>query len=477
MPANSVSASRPSNPSGAPWRAVVIALVIAELAAGLETTLMFAALPTALKQAGHPAQVGLLVTGYLLVSAAAAAVCGRLGDIFGRRRVLLVTLALATGGSVLSAFSPDLTWIIVGRSIQGLAGAVLPLCYGLIRECVPAEKAPMSIGIVSGANAFSAAMGFVIGGIIVDVFRWQDIFSCSAILAAVGLIACAIMIPVSRPQPFEGKSDILGGLLFSPAVALAMWGIALMQHAKTGSAEPWLWIASGCVLFLIWALHELRQTNPLIDVRLLGNRRILAGNLGSVCASLGALQVLLVFPMLLQQPVWTGVGFGVTATLTGLLKLPSNVASILGASWGGALCGRIDSRRVMIGAAISTLLAWGWLWAEHDVLWLTVVLVCFSSAGFTTLFTSVINIVVSTAPADRVSEATAMTATFRTIAQSVGSQIVTMLFASELIRRGTGPGYPSPAAHDHVFAYMTIASFGALLAALWMPCGQSRALK
>jgi hypothetical protein len=375
---------------------------------------------------------------------------------------------------VISALSPDLHWIIAGRAVQGLSGAVLPLCYGLLREHLPTQRAPLGIGLVSAANSFSAAAGFIIGGVIVDRFRWQDIFTCSAVLAALGLLACIVVLPSSRRGERPTRSDLLGGLLFSPAIGLIVWGVSLLQHAGATAATPWMWIAAGLTLLGVWVMHEYRQEAPLIDVRLLANRRILAGNLASICASLGALQVLLVFPILLQQPTWTGVGFGLTATLTGLLKLPSNLASVVGASWGGALCARIDNRRIVIGAALSSFIAWAWLWAQHDVLWWTVVLVCFSSAGFTTLFTGVINIVVRTAPPDRISEAAAMTSTLRTIAQSVGSQIVTTLFAAELVRRSSGAGlaFPAPIAHQHVLAYMTLASVGALAAALWMP--QSR---
>ncbi|MDB5582434.1 MAG: hypothetical protein JWR80_7610 [Bradyrhizobium sp.] len=456
------------------WRRALAALVVAELAAGLETTLMFAALPTALKMVGRPVEVGWLITGYLLVSAAAAAVCGRLGDMFGRRRILLITLGLATAGSIVSAVSPNLHWIVAGRAVQGLSGAVLPLCYGLLREALPVRRIPFGIGLVSAANSFSAAAGFIIGGLIVDSMSWQYIFVCSALLATVGFLTCVMFIPVSPRRIVHGRPDILGGLLFAPAVAMVLWAVNQFQHLGATATEPWLWLAASIVLLVLWVVRELRHPTPAINVRLLADHRILAANIASVCASLGALQVLQVFPILLQQPVWTGVGFGVTATLTGVLKLPSNIASVVGASWGGALCARHDSRTIMIAAAISTLAAWVWLWIDHSSLWLTVVLVCFSSAGFTTLFTSVINIIVATAPDDRTSEATAMTVTFRTVAQSVGSQAIVTLFAADIIRKGGGPGFPGPTAYGYVLAYMTLASAGALAAAYWTPRSRSR---
>ncbi|MBK5263963.1 MAG: MFS transporter [Alphaproteobacteria bacterium] len=453
----------------ASWRWVLFALVIAELAAGLETTLMFAALPTALKAVGRPTEVGWLITGYLLVAASAAAICGRLGDIFGRRRILLITLGLATAGSILSAMSSDLHWIIAGRAVQGLAGAVLPLCYGLLREALPPAKVPLGIGIVSAANSFSAAGGFIIGGIIVDGMHWQNIFVCSALLASAGFVISFACIPKSPRRPVGDRVDIIGGVLFAPAIAMMLWAIASLQNRGAGSMVPWVWLGASLLLLAFWFVYERGHPRPTIDVRMLSNPRILAANIAAVCASLGALQILQIFPILLQQPVWTGVGFGLTATLTGLLKLPSNVASVIGASWGGALCARWDSRSIMIGAALSSLGAWALLWLNHQNLWLTVLLVCFSSAGFTALFVSVINIVMATAPDDRTSEAAAMTATFRTVAQSIGSQIIIALFSVQLVRQAAGPAFPSPAAYDAVMAYMILASVGALLAALCVP--------
>ena len=451
------------------WRWALFALVIAELAAGFETTLMFAALPTALKAVGRPLEVGWLITGYLLVSASAAAICGRLGDVFGRRRVLQWTLAIATAGSIMSAVANDLSWIIAGRAIQGLAGAILPLCYGLLRENLPPAKVPLGIGIVSAANSFSAAGGFIIGGIIVDLAHWQHIFAASAILAVAGFIACQIYLPRSPLRPVEGKVDFLGGLLFAPGVAMMLWAMGRLQKQGADAMEPWAWLAASLCLLLFWFRHERRHPHPAIDVAMLADRRILAANLAAICASLGALQILQIFPILLQQPVWTGIGFGLTATLTGLLKLPSNVASVIGASWGGALCARRDSRSIMILAATSSLAAWAWLWFDHPTLWLTVILVGFSSAGFTALFVSVINIVMATAPDDRTSEAAAMTATFRTIAQSIGSQIIIALFATSLVAGEGGQTFPAPAAYNAVMAYMTLASLGALVAAILVP--------
>ena len=143
------------------WAFLLTLLVIAELAASLETTMVFAALPAALREFGRP-EVSWLATGYLLVAGGSAALCGRLGDIFGRRRVLLAVLGFAVLGSLLAALSEELIWIIVGRAIQGLAGAALPLGDGIVREFFPPARLALGIGILTAAASLGAAFGFIV---------------------------------------------------------------------------------------------------------------------------------------------------------------------------------------------------------------------------------------------------------------------------------------------------------------------------
>src|SRR5581483_1315740 len=103
------------------WR-ILWVLMVAEVVSGFETSMIYAGLPAWMRLYGNPLGVGWIVTSYLLVSASAAALCGRLGDLYGRKRVLLVALGAAAIGSAISAAGPSLGWVIAGRSLQGLAG-------------------------------------------------------------------------------------------------------------------------------------------------------------------------------------------------------------------------------------------------------------------------------------------------------------------------------------------------------------------
>ena len=138
--------------------------------------MIFAALRTFNAEFGNPVMVGWIVTAFLLAAAASASVCSRFGDMFGRRRMLLGVLAVAGTGSLVSALATSIGGVIAGRAIQGVAGAVLPLCFGLVREKLPAARAPFGIGVVSAAAFVSGGAAIFLGGVLIDHLSWHAIF-------------------------------------------------------------------------------------------------------------------------------------------------------------------------------------------------------------------------------------------------------------------------------------------------------------
>lgn len=451
------------------WAALLSILCVAELAGSLETTLVFAALPGAIRQFGDPVSVAWLVTGYFLIAGASAALCGRLGDLIGRSTMLAAVLLIAGAGSLISALATDLTWIIVGRSIQGVAGAVLPLCYGLVREHLPAERLSFGLAAITAVASLGAAGGFLIGGVIADQWHWQHIFSASAALALAALLLCLLALP--RPCGVGLKanhSDLLGGILFAPAVGLVL--LAISQSSTQGLArQPLLTLAAGLALLAIWIVHELRQPDPLIDIRLLAKKPVALANISALLVSMGAFQVMQIFPILIQQPIWTGIGFGLTATMTGLLKMPSNIASALGAVWAGKLSGSSGGQgAILVGTALS-LCAWAGLYVGHDHLWLVVLLVCLSSAGVVISLTGTVAVIVQHVPQERTSEATGITMVLRMTFQGIGAQIVAGLFVAGRLGADTSSG--AHLSREAVLSSMAYVAFICLLAvfnALWL---------
>ena len=209
--------SMSTTPDRSSWPAILIVLVIAEITSAFEVGMMYGALATLMREFRDPVGTGWLITAFLLVGAVSAALCSRLGDLYGRKRLVLLMLACATAGSLIAAFATTLPWLIAGRAVQGLSAALLPLCIGLVREHLPAARVPVGIGWLAAMASFSAGAGILLGGWLVDHVGWRWIFWFSAGHASIALVCVALVLPASARQAATGKLDVLGGVLFAPA--------------------------------------------------------------------------------------------------------------------------------------------------------------------------------------------------------------------------------------------------------------------
>ena len=245
---------------------LMLALWCAEILSAFELSMLYAALRFMIADFGDPEAVGWVMTSFLLTSAVSAAICGRLGDLFGRQRVLLIVIALSIIGSLIAAFSSTLEGVIVGRVIQGTAGAIFPLCIGLVRENVKPESAPIFIGTLAATLTVTMGMGIFLGGVIVDTLNWHWIFFAGALAGVVAFVAIKSWLPDKSgdTKTIAAKTNFLGGILFAPAIVCLRLGIT--------KAPAWGWISPltlitigvGFGLLLIWVRSELRAESPLL---------------------------------------------------------------------------------------------------------------------------------------------------------------------------------------------------------------------
>ena len=449
--------------------AVMIILILAEIIASLEGSMIFSALPTITKEYGDFASTSWLVTAYTLMTAASAAIGGRLGDMFGRRKVLIAVLLLCSLGSLLSATSDSLFLVIIGRAIQGVTGAILPLCFGIARQIVPEKHLATWIGILTGAWSGSAAIGFVLGGYFADSGHWRALFWLTTMAPLVVVAGVAALVPVITAARKEGSIDFLGGTLFVPAIVAALLGLHMMKDGDTINHVALLVMGAGLAGLAFWFRYEWRHANPLINVRLLANRQVLIANLLFVSVGMGAFQLTFVLMPLVQQPIWTGVGLGVTATVAGLLKLPSNIVSMIAGPMSGFIASRHSARLSAIIGGICGVIAWVTLSAYHVTIWQVVLVTIIAGFGSSMVMAAVPNLILEVVPEERSSEATGLAMVVRGVSASIGTQILAQIMTIAPVRSPDGHVYTGESAFVAAMLFIAAVSAFGVVMALMLP--------
>lgn len=447
----------------------LMALAVAELTSSLEVSMLYTALPTIFRDTGNAPLATWLITGFLLVQAATAAVGGRLGDLYGRRELLCAVLVLCTVGSIISATAHDLRFVIVGRLLQGASGAILPLCFGIVREMFGTAQARFWVSVLAGVYSFSGALGFVLGGFLAQYFGWRPIFYCTAIVASIGLPLVLLCVPRGRKPIESQRVDLMGGILFVPGMALLLVAVSKITEWGWLDLRTAVCLLIGSATLIVWGVYELRCESPLIDVRLLARRQILIGNAIYAAICLGSMQLVIVLLSLLQQPTWTGVGLGVSATAAGLLRLPPNLLAGVGAPIAGMLARRDGARRAVIGGSIISLVAWIAISIHHDSLPLLVALMCVESFGTGMVVAGIPNLILDAAPSERSSEATGVTYVVRAIFIAIGAQIALSILWSSPTIDSSGVPYPSPDEYANALAFITVMAGAAVILSFEVP--------
>src|SRR5215203_6225299 len=195
-----------------PVRSLLI-LSLAALAFALAQTTLIPALTELARSLNTDASgVAWTVTGYLLAAAVCTPIFGRLGDMFGKRRLLVVALSLFAAGSVVSALGHGLEVVVLGRVLQGAGGGIFPLCFGIIRDEFPRERVASSIGLISATFGIGGGVGLVLGGVLVDEASYHWIFWLGAISAAAAAVMIEIFVPES-PVRTPGRVDVRGAIV------------------------------------------------------------------------------------------------------------------------------------------------------------------------------------------------------------------------------------------------------------------------
>jgi EmrB/QacA subfamily drug resistance transporter len=452
-----VSASR--HPTG-----VLVVLLLAGVSFALSQTLVIPALPEIARELdATPAETSWILTGFLLSASVATPIVGKLGDLYGKGRVLTGVLLLFSAGGVVNALADSIEVLIAGRVLQGAAAGVFPLAFGIVRDTFPPERIPAGLGMISAIFGIGGGIGLPLSGVVVDNFDIAWLFWIS-LVALPAALAAHLLIPPS-PTRAGTRIDWLGAALLSGALAAVLLGVSEADDWGWGSAANVSLIAAGIVLGGLFLAAEARVAQPLIDLDVLRRPAVAATNLTGFMVGLAMFSSFLIIPQYAQTPESAGYGFGASVTVAGLLLLPAAIAQLAAGPFAGRLGTRIGHRTVLAIGAVLTTAAFLWLTFAHGREWEFLITGALLGAGISFAFASMANLIVDAVPQSQVGIATGINTVMRTVGGSFGAAIATAILAAS----ATGGGLPDQEAYTTAFAFSAAAGLLALGAALLVP--------
>ncbi|KAA1395819.1 MFS transporter [Aeromicrobium ginsengisoli] len=413
-----------------------------------------------------------VLTAYLLSASVFTPIMGRLGDAFGKERLLVLSLVALAAGSLLAALAGSIGVLIVARIIQGVGGGVLPLAFGIIRDEFPTHKVGGAVSVVSSLLAVGFGAGIVLAGPIVSGLGYHWLFWLPFIVTSIAAVASIVFVPES-PVRTPGRISVL------PAVLLSSWLVALLLALS--EAPKWGWgsgrtvglLVLAVVLMVAWIQVEQRAAVPLIDMRMMRLPGVWTTNLVALLVGIGMYASFGFIPQFNQTPSANGYGFGSSVTESGMLMLPSAVATFLTGLVAASIARRIGPKTVVVfgsalGAAGMFLLAY-----LHDTKTQVAVANGITGIGIGLAFACLAGLIVGAVPPEQTGVASGMNANIRTIGGSVGTAVMASIVTAHFLPSG----FPKEVGYTAGFAVLGGALLLAAIAGLAIPTISAKKLE
>ena len=444
-----------------PW-----VLTLGALDWGLEQFMIVPVLPAVQRTEGASLTAAAwLLTGFLLAAVATAPLFGRLGDMYGKRRLLLVAVGAFAVGSLVCAVSGSMEGLIVGRVIQGTGAALGPLAIGLARDAAPRGRAPLWIGLLVGATGVGAAVGLLLGGLLVDYVSVAAVFWFLFGLAAVLLVAIWLLVPETQLRD-HARPDWAGGALLSTALLAALLAISKGNDWGWGSGQVVALLVVSAVTLAVFVKVERSNPAPLVDMRLMARRPTWSPNLVAFAMGFALFIAGVIVPQIATLPETSGYGFGLTITQTGLILVPGALAIVVGGWSSGALVQRTGARALVASGAVAAAGAYGVLVLDHGSIAAVVAANTLLGFGIGLAFAALTNLVVRSVGEHRTSVFAATTAVSRSTGAALGAQVA----AAIVITAGVvDTGFPAERGFTGAFVLGLIATLVALAATVAIP--------
>lgn len=455
-------------------RPVSPALVIVAAAASVLLLSMIQTLAVpVLPQIGEQLDVSLTTVGWvttatMLAASAFTPLLGRLGDVYGHKRVILAALALTLAGSLVAALADSIDVLIVGRVLQGASFGLFPLAISVLREELPRERLTAAMAITASALGVGSGLALVATGLLTrnDADYRRIFWLCVAMtVVVIGLMLAAVPNRVGS----GGRVDYAGALV------LAIGLVCLLLPTSQGHDWGWgsarvigLYVAAVVVLVGFWVLQSRRAT-PLVSVDLLKHRAVLATNTASLCVGFAMFSVFLGATYFVQTPeLLAGYGFGASVLRTSVVfMLPAAIVSILVGPIAGLLVARSGPRVVLLGAGIVGVVGMMMLTVLHDNTGEMIGGLIVANVAVAAAYAAMPALLVANVEPQETGIANSINSIMRTVGGAVGSAVIITVLAAEVaVHSVHGVPVALPTENAYRVAFLLGAGAFALAAAL-----------
>ncbi len=436
-------------------------LSIAGLSFALLQSMVAPALPDIQHTLGtSEGTVAWILTAYLLSASVATPIIGRLGDVHGKEKSLLVVLVVLAVGTLISALATSIGTMILGRVIQGAGGGIFPLAFGIIRDEFPAERVAGSIGLMSAILGVGGGLGIVLAGPIVDNLSYHWLFWLPLTTVVLSTVLTYFFVPES-PVKAPGRVNWGAAALLSTGLAALLLAVSETTDWGWGSAKTLGLISVGLIVMVAWVGVELRARYPLVDMTVMRSRPVWTTDLAAFLLGAGMYSTFIVLPQFVETPVGSGFGFGASVTAAGLFMVPATVAMLLVGPLAGPLQARFGSRLPLIFGCAFAASGFAMLAVVHNRPIEVYLAAALLGIGIGLAFAAMANLIVEAVPADQTGVATGVNTITRTIGGAFGGQIVATIIS--------GGGSPTESSFTLAFAVIAGSLVLSILAALAIP--------
>jgi MFS family permease len=429
-----------------------------------------------------------ILSSYLIAGAVMTPIAGRLSDIYGKKKILLIVMAVYSTGILAGGFANSIEFMLAARAAQGVGMSMFPIAFGIIREILPEKKLAIGQTIFSSTFSGGAVVGLIVGATIIQNFGWQaTFFSIFPIAVMLGLVIRRIIhvrdLATSEVKVKEGGKggrendknssiktqtiDLKGTLALAVTIISFLAGISFLENNSNEAGFQVAGLFSiAAVSLAVFIIIEKKVSSPLVDLKLMTHKMILPATIILMMVFLCMFMVYQTIPILVRSP--QPLGFGGDAVVTASVQLPFMIVLLIGTVMSGFILNKVGNTRLTLLGTIISAVGFFSLLMFHSTEFMVSITLTIISAGLSLSITGGFNVVLLSAPIQATGIALGMALLLNLVGMSIGPTIAAMFqqMYQETVEGVVGEQFPTQDAYNLIFLTAALISLASIALAL-----------